>query len=221
MGVGIDWAVLVGITSEEMWIGIILICGALVISYVGNSARLMKRVDELQTRIFSLQDEVARCHMERADSIRENVSLRAELQLVNSRVKALEAGTGLAPPPPLSGIIVADLKGVIQEFSPALTPILHYLPSEMAGKSIEVCVPPELLERHREKFRAAAENPGILDPTKEILTYALDKSGTRVPIGITLHGWKTGDATWNGLITATIRQRLATEDSQVRKAVVP
>jgi PAS domain S-box-containing protein len=118
-------------------------------------------------------------------------------------VRQLERATG-AVAMPLPGIVVADLKGVIREFSPALTPILNYRPVEVVGKPIETLIPEDIRAQHREAFARAVANPDAVDPEREILTYGLTKDGARVPIGIRMHVWRAGA---EGLITATIRQR--------------
>ncbi len=176
--------------------------GAFMVAYFNNATRLMKRVDELTTKVFVLQDESASCRQREAD-------LKMDLDRCASRIRALESFTGSgAAPSTVSGIIVADLHGVIKEFSPAVTPILHYLPKEVVGKPISVLVPRELQQQHKEGFARAVLNPTALDSGRELLTYALNREGEQVPVGITLHGWRTGE---EGLITATIRQRAASQ----------
>lgn len=187
-----------------MVIAFFVAVGGFVIAYFNNATRLLKRVDDLTTRMFDLQDEASKCREREAD-------LKAEMARMGRRIHDLEKVSG-EPLGLLSvtGIIVANLKGIIREFSPALTPILHYLPEEVTGKSIEMFVPPELMEKHRVSFALAAENPDLIDPTRPVITYAVDKQGMHVPVVINLHGWREGD---QGLITATIKQRAASSES--------
>lgn len=192
------WFGIVGVV-----VGVFSAAGAFSIAYFNNATRLMKRVDELTTQVFDLQKKAITITEDSADCHRREADLKAEVVRMHARVRALEAAGGGVIPATLSGICIADLNGVIQEFSPALTPILNYLPAEVSGKHIDVLIPPEVLEKARASFSRAAADPKSLDGGKEYLTYALAKGGARVPVGIVLHGWKRG---FEGLITATIRQ---------------
>lgn len=171
--------------------------GAFALAYFQNATRLMKRVDELTSRVFALQDELSSAKLREGD-------LKAELAAALARIRALETATGNVLPPQLAGIVIADLRGVIKEFSPALTPIFQWLPKEVLGKPVTTLIPPDIRPRHEEMFARAVLDPALLDPGRELMTYGLTKTGGRVPIGVTLHGWRAGDT---GLITATIRQR--------------
>lgn len=193
----------IGITG---WLGILGLIGTallaitgFIIAYFNNATRLMKRVDELTTKVFQLQDESAACRQREAD-------LKAELIRQNHRINDLEkasgADVGLLN---ITGIVIADLDGIIQEYSPALTPILLWLPEEVNGKHVTMLVPPENRTEHERAFRIAADNPESIDSTRTIITYALNKLNERVPVTIHHHGRRLGNG--QGLITATIRQR--------------
>jgi PAS domain S-box-containing protein len=182
---------------------VLLAVGAIVLGWLGNTKRMLLtqqrlsgRVDELTSRMFTVQDEAAACKQREAD-------LKADAQSLSARVRQLERATG-AVAMPLPGIVVADLKGIVREFSPALTPILNYRPIEIVGKPIEMLIPEDIREQHKAAFARAVAAPDAVDPEREILTYGLTKDGARVPIGIRMHVWRAGA---EGLITATIRQR--------------
>jgi PAS domain S-box-containing protein len=208
------------------WLGAVAILisvvtagGAVVIAYFGNARTTLERLNSLQKQVFSQQDEIGKlrtagedCLRRETDALRRESDLKqqageqkAELVALYARVRSLEAVTGSVPPPPLAGILVADLNGVIVEYSPALVPVLEYLPEEAKGKRVEELIPEPLREAHRASFRGHAANPDTIDPAREELTYMLSKSGARVPVAMTLRGWRTGH---EGLITATIRQRV-------------
>jgi PAS domain S-box-containing protein len=187
-----------GLGIAGIIVAVVVALGGFLLAYFNNATRLMKRVDDLTSRVFALQDEAAQCRQREGE-------LKVELTSTTARIRALETATGTAPPPPLSGIVVADLKGTIREFSPALTPIFQYLPKEIVGKPITTLVPPEIRAQHEEAFRRGVADPEGIDSGREVLTYGLTKTGSRVPIGLTMHGWRAGG---EGLITATIRQRL-------------
>lgn len=184
-------------------VGVLVAGAGLVVAFYHSGARMVKRLDALNERVFKLQDDSLGCQKREAE-------LKAELVLAVSRIRALENATGAAPPAPLSGIIVADLRGLVREYSPALTPILNYLPREVIGRPIDMLVPDDLKEQQRAAFARMTLDPEAIDPVKEVLTHGLAKGGARVPIAITLHGWKAGT---EGLITATIRQRAKAPDA--------
>lgn len=161
---------------------------------------LRKRVDELTNRVFSLQDEVALCMRERAD-------LRAEVAAQAVRLRHLEVATGTTPKSPLAGLLVADMKGTIRVCSPSLVPILGWLPSELEGKPITAVVPPETRAVHAAGIEAFVARGQPADPQKPVVTYALSKSGARVPVTIHLKSLLP-----EGLVSAEIRERASAGD---------
>jgi hypothetical protein len=118
--------------ETEHWYGLgtmatVLIAAAFfLVAWLNNGTRLMKRVDELTTRMFKLQDDAADCKQREGD-------LKAEVHALTLRVHEMEGKTGTAPPSPLPGIVVADIKGVIRIFSPSLVPMLGWLPERSRG----------------------------------------------------------------------------------------
>ncbi len=160
---------------------------------------LNSRVDELTTRMFKIQDDLATCRS-------RDVQTRAELSMAYLRIKALETATNTASVPTvLTGVIVSDLKGKIRVFSPALAAILHWLPQEMTGKFLDHLMPPETLVDFQEMMKAMIEASVMPDQSRVILTELIDKEGKRIPVAMTHDGWKSGE---DGLITTEIRQRL-------------
>jgi PAS domain S-box-containing protein len=163
---------------------------ALLVAYFNSATRMVKRVDELTSRVFTITDEHNQCRVDLANAM--------------ARIRALESATGLVPTGALGGIIIADLHGIVKEFSPSLTPIFKFTPPEVAGKHITTIVPDDMQPGDVPVFADALRNPSNIDSGKTVLAYGRTKIGERVPITITLNGWKVGH---EGLITATIRQR--------------
>ncbi len=182
-------------------IGVLTAATLVLVAWLGNARRtqheigqLHVRVSELTTRVFGLIDEGAACKKREAD-------LKMEVHSLSIQMRLLQMKEGLEPPTPIPGIIVADIKGKILAYSPSLVPMLGWLPNEMERQSIEVLVPPDLMQQHRVAFAryAAMPNP----PTeRDLITYALAKSGSRVPVTIHLKSLQP-----EGLVTAEIRQR--------------
>lgn len=212
-GVGGDysWLAMAGIVAS-IAISVVTGTGALLLSLLTGGKRLVDRVDELNTKVFSLtnqiltlQQDLGQCRLEHAESKTREAGYKADLEKAQLRLTILENATGAssALAQSLPGIVVVDYQGKIVEFSPALTAITGWLPNEMYGKSVEVLVPPELLQKHQQGFKAAIEPSAVLDPTKRINTFLLDKAGNRVPVAIAVRKLLPPTS----LMTATISAR--------------
>jgi PAS domain S-box-containing protein len=177
-------------------VGVLTAASAFLVSYFNNATKLQKEIGELRDQVGKLRDELHTTLLREKD-------LKYDLERAQRRIDALETTAGVAHPPAIFGVVIADFTGTIQEFSPSLTPILGYLPEQMRGKNIEELVPSEYLTLYREKFQHAIKAGVTLDPTKKINTYALDKDSRKVPVSIALRKW-TGETQ---LITATITLR--------------
>ena len=187
-----DWPV-----PGTIGLGLVVVTVGFLIAYLSNATRLMKRIDELTNKVFTLQDEMITLNKERSE-------LKSELALALGRIRQLETTVGVPTVPPLGDIIVADSEGVIKAYGPGLVAILRYFPEEVLEKHIAMLIPAEIQEDHRRSFNRACADLSNIDPHKEILTFALAKGGIRVPVAITHRGWLMGN---DGMITATIRQR--------------
>lgn len=165
-----------------------------------------ERIDRLEKRTDMQDDQIRVLQKSDADCRQREADLKADVVRSQRRIETLEHASMVLPIPvsvPLPGVIVANRAGIIQEFQSSLTVFLGWTSEEMKGQSIEKLMPPDELAKHRPAFAKASSPGGTIDPTKSVETYALDKSGQRVPIAITLKGW---DAP-GGLITATIQLR--------------
>lgn len=199
-------------------VGVITAACAFLVAYLNNATKLQKEIGDLRDQLSALREKNDReIKTLRDNSDKETRELRTklhdaelkerdlqyDLSRAYRRIEVLESTAGIAHPPAIFGVVIADFHGTIQEFSPSLTPILGYLPEQMRGQDITKLIPPESMEQHRAKFNEAVK-PGVtLDPTKKINTYALDKDGRNVPVSISLRKW-VGETQ---LITATITVR--------------
>ncbi len=160
---------------------------------------LRTRVNELTSKIWSLQDEISELRQKESD-------LLADVRTTRLRIAGLEKITGQGTGVGNRGVVVADLQGIIRVFSPSLVPLFKYVPSELIGRNIEVLIPPDILPLHTEAFKKALESGVQLDPLKAIISYAQDRDGNRIPVMIHLTGWTSGG---KGFITADIESRAA------------
>lgn len=192
-------------------LGVVTACSLLFVSWINNARRtqhqigslqdqaiaLHKRITELTTRVFALQDDGAACKQREAD-------LKMEVHALSIQMRLVQMSAG-GPPSPIPGVVVCDMKGKVRIYSPSLVPMLGWLPKEVEGQPLDVLVPPDLVQQHRDAFAryAAMPNPPA---ERDLVTYALAKSGTRVPVTIHIKSLQP-----EGLITAEIRQRASAD----------
>lgn len=176
-----------------------------------------KRIETLEAEVSGLHSEISRLkdiHFEQIVALKDktykeindltmkwgvaladNATLRGELQQMRVNVQRLQGITGDAPPKHSLPIpIVVDTDGKIYDVGPAIGGLLQYLKSELVGRNIEMLVP----ERHRESHLAGLakirDNRSL--PLRElpILTEALAKDKTEVPIALSLKSsWPLAD----------------------------
>lgn len=170
-------------------------------------------VDALQTITTGLrmradlqEKDISTLHKEHAKCMVENAQLNGEIRLMQATIQRLQGITGddmagSSIPP----IIVADMHGKIKQVSPYVTPLLHYMSSELIGKNVEMLVPLVDRERHNSKLKAFRESQSPPWTERVILGNALTKEGSEVPVSITLSAWR--DSTHGWLISAEIRRR--------------
>lgn len=161
--------------------------------------RLQKELDAHTAAMAIVQARLTDCEVDRAE-------LRGELKLQATLIRRLQVRTGdEAPSTVLPAAIVCDAQGIIMLASPAITPMLHWLPGELKGKSIDMLMP----ERYRCAHEVAFKN-GVLRteapwPDRSIMGHALTKYGQEVPVYISLSGWRTHNGDWQ--VSAEIRLR--------------
>lgn len=161
-------------------------------------------------------EEVKRLTEQLTLLVKENAEQKGEIKLLQATVARLQMVTGdQLTGSSMPGLIVADLRGVIREASPAMLAILHWPPRELVGQSVEKIIPERLREVHRKGMAAIVTSGRPPWPERVILTYALTKQGDEVPVKIRLYGWQVGAKEW--LISAEIQRRLSSGDSAIIK----
>lgn len=141
---------------------------------------------------------------------KEAAELKGEVRLLQSVVQRLQGlARDEAPPVSVPGLIIADISGTIKEFSPSLTPLLHWLPGQMRGKNVSVLAPERLREAQAAGLRKVAETGQPPWTERVVLTHALTREGEEVPVSITLSGWQTEKGDW--LLSAQIQRRSPAE----------
>lgn len=167
-------------------------------------------MNELSTVLAAVQKERADCRAELAEARVEIEQLSGEIRLMQQSIRHIESHTGLVLPSRMPGLVVADLDGTIKTASPALAPILHFLPQDLIGKNIEIIIPERLRDQHRAalaKVKMLGQPPW---PEKTLLTYGLVKEGTEVPVTVRLYGWQAPGGSW--LISAEISRRVSSAE---------
>lgn len=202
------------LTVDAAIVGIIVAAAGLLIGWLGNGKQMMVKLNTLTTQVFDLQEKAA--GFQKADlecEVRE-AELKAELASAQRRIEVLETVTGVTHSTPVPGIVIAGQDGIIREFSPSMTVFLGWTAEEMLGQSIEKMMPPDELAKHHAAFANVISHGLGIDPTKRVLTYALDKNGTRVPISIGLRRWDGAET----FITATITPRATVNLTETKAA---
>lgn len=129
--------------------------------------------------------------------------VRAELVSLYALVQQMQWSGSMR----LEAVVVADMSsGMITEWNPGATILLHWTEREMLGKSIGKIVPPKYRDRHEEAVRSVMKG-GNLPSRGPIIGHALTKDGVEVPVEITLSGWKVGNSS---MMAASIKRRITT-----------
>jgi PAS domain S-box-containing protein len=145
-----------------------------------------------------------------SDCTAEAAGLKGDVRLLQSVVQRLQGlAKDEAPPVASPGLIIADIRGTVREFSPSLTPLLHWMPADVRGKNVSVLVPERLRERQAAGLKKVAETGQPPWTERSILTHALTREGEEVPVTITLSGWQTEKGDW--LLSAQIQRRSPAE----------
>jgi PAS domain S-box-containing protein len=162
-------------------------------------------MDAVHKTLHEVQTSEAECRVKVA-------RLEGEIKLLEMTVRRMQRNMGDdLPAITAPGVIVADINGMIQVASPSLTPLLHYLPHELRGKSVEVLMPDRYKADHRKALAAVGATGTPPWTERVILGEALTKEGEEVPVTISLSGWQTAKGDW--LISAEIRARRSSVSS--------
>jgi PAS domain S-box-containing protein len=141
---------------------------------------------------------------------RENAELKGDVRLLQASVQRLQGlAKDEAPAVSVPGLIIADIGGTIKEFSPSLTPLLHWLPGQVRGKNVSVLVPERLREAQAAGLARVAATGQPPWTERSVLTHALTREGEEVPVTITLSGWQSDKGDW--LLSAQIQKRSPVE----------
>jgi PAS domain S-box-containing protein len=145
-----------------------------------------------------------------AECMAEAAGLKGDVRLMQATIQRLQGlAKDEAPPVSVPGLIIADIGGTIKEFSPSLTPLLHWLPGQVRGKNVSVLVPERLREAQAAALRKVVETGQPPWTERSVLTHALTREGEEVPVTITLSGWQTEKGDW--LLSAQIQRRSPAE----------
>ncbi len=180
-----SWTAILG-----LGVGVVVASSGILIAWLNNGTRLMKRVDELTTQMFKLQDELLMTKKSEFD-------LKMDLGAAQRRIEMLEAGATCGHTS-IPGVMILNFQGVITEYSPSLTVSLGWTSDEMRGQAIDKIIPDE-----KDTFANMTKPGAVIDPTREHNTYAIDKNGRRVAVMIKCRKWAGPE----GLMTVTLVSR--------------
>jgi PAS domain S-box-containing protein len=153
------------------------------------------------TVITALCGVVSYLYVQMAKLQQGEVRCQRRLAVVSNQLVALQA---LIEQGATEAQVVVDANtGMIVEWSPAATMLLHWPQREIMGKRLTVIMPQRYREQH---LHAVGEmvRTGRAPERGPIQGHALTKDGTEVPVDVYLSGWHAGP---QSLIGARIRLR--------------
>lgn len=183
-----------------------------------TTKRLQEDIDDgkkenksMREQMHKLRDkhheDMLRVTVEAAQCKMENAELRGEIKLLQASMHRLQVAVGdTAPGTSMPCLVIAETDGTIVECSPAVAPVLEWLPTELIGKSLEMIVPEDLRERHREALQNIDFSGTAPWTERTVLTEALTKSGRRVKVSVRVKGWQTGG---HWLLSGEIQERVS------------
>ena len=121
--------------------------------------------------------------------VKRNDELGAVSQVFNQmqeRLQVSEARTRAVADNVADGIIIIDVRGLIETVNPAVTTIFGYTQDELVGKNVSMLMPAPYREEHDEyiaQYNPTAQ-PRMMGQSRELV--GLHKEGYEVPIDITL-----------------------------------
>jgi PAS domain S-box-containing protein len=146
-----------------------------------------KRIDNLEKSYSTVNAELLTVTREHGKCMQQAAELIGDIKLLRTAIDRLQGVTGDTPPKTSLPIaLVVDTDGKIYDVGLPIAGLLQYTKSELVGKNILLIVP----ERHKAKHLAGmvkVKEAGVL-PLRDspILTDALSKDGTEVPVALSL-----------------------------------
>ncbi len=184
--------------------------------------RLQTRADTQEKQLYKMQESNQECEKRFTDSERrfsgserKMAEMEGEVKYLQSQLRRLQVITDDTPPGTTSPtMITANSQGLILTVMGGVSPLLHWLPNQLLGRSVEVLIPERLREAHRLGLKKIVESGVLPNPDQPLLTYALAKDGIEVPVSISLCGYIDNKLMY---ISAEIRRRYAAEESGILK----
>src|SRR5205814_464129 len=149
------------LTGGGAIVGLVLAAVGLLAAWFANGRRMVQRVDDLTKQVFALQiqlfqeqatshEKIFKLQEDAAHCRRRESDLKAEVVVLTRRMIDYEKHAGMPAQPAefRSGVVVADLKGIVRVFSPSLVPLFKYLPHEVQGKPITMLMPEDVVVVH-------------------------------------------------------------------------
>ncbi len=108
-------------------------------------------------------------------------------------------------------VIYVDASGIVQFWNAGAETILGFRRDEAVGKPVDIIIPERLRERHWDGFRRVIRTGSTLPPGW-VVTQAMRKDGTIVPLDITILLLRHADRRVRGVVALMCPRR--TEDEQ-------
>jgi PAS domain S-box-containing protein len=168
------------------------------------SAEIQTLRNEIATMKVDYHNEVVAANAQHQKCMDDNMALKVkdaqregEVRLLQMSLRQVRDQMGLTSggAEELNALIVANASGIIRVVSPNITPLLHYEPKDLLGKSIFSLVLDEDRVAAEEAFGKMTSTFSLPWPAKTLNKSAKTKEGGSRPVCIELDGWRDGAET--------------------------
>jgi PAS domain S-box-containing protein len=210
-----EWDIILALLSGM--VAAIVTAGPVIYGFIKGrqEARAKARADallewkdwsgHLEERIAVLEVDHRACQQKLGEADVRNTRLEGEIRLLQTTMQRVQRITGDDMPTSLAAVVIADTDGVIRSASPAVGPLLHYLPGELIGKNVSILVSERDRPQHLAEIAKVKELGHIPWSERIVLGTALTKEGEEVAVSVRLSSWLGSKGQW--YLSAEIARR--------------
>ena len=172
---------------EQAWNALILALigtGSTIIALIGMKVRSnMRSIVSVEERLVIVEAAERKCFEENRRLQSQNMDQELRLRSQKHEIDQLKVRLELDAQPLA---IAADMDGIIRDITGDVERLLGWRVAELIGKNVEILIPPDSRTHHHHGLAEAKRRGVIRPPTVSIVTFALRKDGSTVPVIIHL-----------------------------------
>lgn len=173
--------------------------------FVRAIERLNRDITARDARIASLETRIEKAEAEHDKCFQDSAAQKARIEILTFQVGQLQRIASSASVA-MTATVTADLSGTIVDADDSVKDVLGWRAAELIGRNVDVIIPRDLRGRHHAGLERARTAGGMVRPPElAIQSYARNAAGERVPVIVSLTGWK--DENGRSLVTAQIVHR--------------